>query len=68
MSEMNKMKLLLMQKGLRQRDLVRLLMISPSTISLHFNKIWPMPEKYQKQLCKLLGVSKDEISFKPGDK
>lgn len=63
------LKSILYQKGIKQVDLVKQLGVDPGRVSLQINCIRPLPEKYQEMLCKLIGISLEELNSlnKKGD-
>lgn len=48
-------------KKIKQVQLARDLMISPSRISMHVNGVMPLPEKHQELLAAYLGFSIKEL-------
>ena len=49
------------KRGIKQVDLVKQLKVDPSRVSMAINGIRPLPIKYQKQLCELIGISLEEL-------
>ena len=52
---------LLYQNRLKQSDLVKLLGVDPSRISLFVNGIRPLPKKYHSRLAKALGITPEAL-------
>lgn len=55
------LKLLLMQKGLKNVELAKRLGASPEQVSLQMNKHRLLPKKYLPKFCEVLGITEDDL-------
>lgn len=55
------LRVLLIQKGLRQIEIAKLLGANHTLVSLQINKHRLLPEKYQDKFCELLGITKEDL-------
>lgn len=56
------LKRLLMQKGLKQIEVAKLLGANYSMVSMQVNKHRLLPEKYRVQFCQILGISLQDLT------